>query len=428
MPRRTPGLSRAKPDLQAHHAAGGQCTAGAVRDRWGELGYRRLMHLISTTPDLTDACALLAKNDFITVDTEFMRESTFWSELCLIQMASQSEEFLVDPLAPGIELGPFFQLMAAPGVLKVFHAARQDVEIIYQKARIIPAPLFDTQIAATVCGFGESVSFSNLVKRVTGNEIDKSSQFTNWSRRPLSKQQLTYALADVTYLRPIYHHLMRELEKSGRAHWLSEEMAQLTAPATYDLHPEEAWQRLKPRVKSKKALAILMEVAEWRERTAQSQNVPRSRILKDEAIYDIANQAPQTAEQLSHLRSLHDGFSRSARGQDVLAAVKRALGRDLRTLPRIDQGGPPAPEAAALVELLKVLLKAVAARESVAPKIIATSEELERIATDVDPDTPALKGWRRELFGEQALKLKRGELALTVRNGAVEAIGVGAVI
>lgn len=377
------------------------------------------MHVVSTNSELAAVCKRLGEAPYVAIDTEFMRESTFWPELCLVQMAGGGDEVLVDPIADGLDLAPFFELMARERVLKVFHAGRQDIEIVYMKSGIIPHPVFDTQIAAMVCGFGESVSFSNLVKKVVGTDVDKSSQFTDWKRRPLTPKQLTYALGDVIHLRPIYEYLKKELDRSDRSHWLEEEMADLTSPATYDLHPEQAWQRLKLRVKSRKALAVLMELAEWRERSAQRQNVPRSRILKDEAIYDLANQLPQSPEQLTGLRTIHDGFARSARGQEVLAAVKRGLGRDLKDLPPLERGEQIPGEAVAIMELLKVLLKAVAADLGVAPKIIATTEELEQIALNKAPDIPALKGWRRELFGEAALKLKSGLLALKIENGAV---------
>lgn len=377
------------------------------------------MHVISTNSELAAACKRLGDAPYVAVDTEFMRESTFWPELCLVQMAGGADEVLVDPLAEGLDLAPFFELMAREQVLKVFHAGRQDIEIVYMLSGVIPHPVFDTQIAAMVCGFGESVSFSNLVKKVVGKDVDKSSQFTDWKRRPLTSKQLTYAIGDVVHLKPIYEHLRRELDRTDRSHWLEEEMTDLTSPATYDLHPEQAWQRLKLRVKSRKALAVLMELAEWRERSAQKQNVPRSRILKDDALYDLANQMPQTLEQLSGLRTIHDGFARSARGQDVLNAVKRGLGRDLKDLPPLERGDPVPVEAVAILELLKVLLKSVAARHGVAPKIIATTEDLEQIALHRSPDVPALKGWRRELFGEAALKLKSGLLAMKIENGAV---------
>jgi ribonuclease D len=377
------------------------------------------MHTITTTDELAAACRSLAAGAFVTVDTEFMREATYYPILCLVQIAGEGEEHLVDPLAKGIDLTPFMELMGNKAVTKVFHAARQDVEIVYAKSGLIPEPLFDTQIAAMVCGFGESVSFSNLVKKIVGADVDKSSQFTDWSRRPLSAKQLTYALADVTHLRPVYRHLEQEVGKSGRAHWLAEELASLTSPETYRMHPDDAWQRLKLRVKSKKALGVLMEVAAWRERTAQALDVPRGRVLKDEAIYDIANQMPQTGEQLASLRTLHDGFSRSQRGQEILQAVKLGLDRPARSLPPLERGTPVPAEAAAVLDLLRVLLKARSAEHGVAPKLIATTEDLEQIALEAEADVPALHGWRRELFGEDALRLKRGELGLSVRNGGV---------
>ncbi len=380
------------------------------------------MHVITSNSDLSDICSRLADRDFVAVDTEFMREQTFWPELCLIQLAGPEIEVIVDPLAAGIDLKPFYALMADERVMKVFHAARQDIEIVYSEAGLIPKPVFDTQIAAMVCGFGESVSYVNLVKRVTGRDLDKSSRFTDWSRRPLSEKQLTYALGDVTHLRDIYSHLKKELEATDRAHWLSEEMAELTAPGTYETHPEEAWQRLKMRVKNRKSLAVLIELAAWRERLAQAQDVPRGRILRDEALYDIANQAPTSPEQLSELRTLSEGFSRSQRAREIVDAVKRGLARDIKTVPALNHSQPLSAEASATTELLKVLLKASAARHRVAPRLIADAGDLERIATEAEPDIPALKGWRRQLFGEDALRLKRGELALTLVKGEVVAI------
>jgi ribonuclease D len=380
------------------------------------------MHVITSNSDLSDICSRLADHDFVAVDTEFMREQTFWPELCLIQLAGPEVEVIVDPLAPGIDLKPFYELMANERVMKVFHAARQDIEIVYSEAGLIPKPVFDTQIAAMVCGFGESVSYVNLVKRVTGRDLDKSSRFTDWSRRPLSEKQLVYALGDVTHLRDIYSHLKAELEATERAHWLTEEMAELTATGTYETHPEEAWQRLKMRVKNRKSLAVLIELAAWRERLAQAQDVPRGRILRDEALYDIANQAPTSPEQLSELRTLSEGFSRSQRAREIVDAVKRGLARDLKTVPPLSHSQPLSAEASATTELLKVLLKASAARHRVAPRLIADASDLERIATEAEPDIPALKGWRRQLFGEDALRLKRGELALTLLKSEVVAI------
>jgi ribonuclease D len=325
-------------------------------------------------------------------------------------------------MAPGIDLAPFWTLMANERIVKVFHAARQDIEIVFAKTGLVPHPVFDTQIAAMVCGFGESISYVNLVKKVTGVDLDKSSRFTDWSRRPLSEKQLTYALADVTHLRDVYRHLKAEIDASSRAEWLNEEMGVLTDPKTYEQHPEEAWQRLKLRVKNRKSLAVLMELAAWRERLAQAQDVPRARILRDEALYDIANQSPTSTDQMSELRTLSEGFSRSARAREIVEAVKRGLSRDMKTVPPIARGQQPSAEATALIDLLRVLLKASAARHRVAPRLIAGSDDLERIALEAEPDIPALKGWRRRLFGEDALRLKRGEIALTLEKGEVVAI------
>jgi ribonuclease D len=301
------------------------------------------MKLISRNDELAEACAKLGRAPFVAVDTEFMREQTFWPRLCLIQMAGNGTEVLIDSLAPGLDLTPLFELMVNERVLKVFHSARQDIEIVHHLARVIPHPIFDTQVAAMVCGFGEAVSYSMLVKRLLNRNLDKTSRFTDWSRRPLSERQLTYALGDVLHLRDLYPKLRAQLDKSERASWLSEEMAVLTDPATYELHPEQAWKRLKMRVKTPKSLAVLMELAAWREREAQTQDVPRSRILKDEALYDIASQAPRTVEDLGSLRTLHNGFARSMRGRAVLEAVARGLERDPKTIPPIERGEPMPP-------------------------------------------------------------------------------------
>lgn len=389
----------------------------------GSVGlHGQAMNVITTTRQLAEACERLSQHAYVAVDTEFLREQTFWPELCLIQLAGPQDELIVDPLASGIDLKPFFDLMANERVVKVFHAGRQDIEIVFAKTGLIPHPIFDTQVAAMVCGFGESVSYSNLVKRVVGHDVDKSSRFTDWSRRPLSQKQLIYALGDVTHLRDIYHYLRGELDGSGRAHWLSEEMATLTDPATYITHPEDAWKRLKLRVRSRKALAALIELAAWRERLAQSQNVPRARVLRDEALYDIANHAPTDVTKLGELRSLSEGFSRSARAKEIVEAVKRGLERDPKTLPSLNAQQGLSAQATALLELLRVLLKASAAKNRVAPKLIADTGDLERIATEAEPDVPALKGWRLEMFGADALRLKRGELALSVDRDSVVAV------
>jgi ribonuclease D len=382
------------------------------------------MRLITTTPALSDLCDRLGQHNFVALDTEFIREQTFWPRLCVVQLAGPDEDAIVDPLAPGIDLAPFFQLMANERVVKVFHAARQDVEIVWNQARLIPHPIFDTQVAAMVCGFGEAVSYVSLVKQVTGHNLDKTSRFTDWARRPLSDKQLAYALADVTHLRDVYRRLQSELEATGRLSWLDEEMAELTSPRTYETHPEEAWRRLKLRVKNRKGLAVLIELAAWREQLAQANDVPRNRVLRDEALYDIANSAPTETAQLGHLRTLSEGFSRSSRAKDIVEAVKRGLKRDPRTLPPLREGTGLPAEKQATVELLRVLLKACAARSKVAPRLIADAEHLERLAAEDEPDIPALRGWRYELFGAEAQRLKRGELALRIDKGEVVPLSV----
>ena len=326
------------------------------------------MNLITRNEELADACARLATAPYVAVDTEFMREQTFWPKLCLVQIAASGIEVLIDSQALDLDLTPLFDLMVNEKVLKVFHSARQDIEIVHHLAGVIPHPIFDTQVAAMVCGFGEAVSYSMLVKRLLNRNLDKTSRFTDWSRRPLSERQLTYAIGDVTYLRDLYPKLKAQLDQSERASWLNEEMAVLTDPATYELHPEQAWKRLKMRIKTPKSLAVLMELAAWREREAQTQDVPRARILKDEALYDIASQTPRTQEDLGSLRTLHNGFARSMRGRAVLEAVGRGLERDPKTVPPIERGEPMPPEAQAVVDLLRVLLKARAGSHGVAPK------------------------------------------------------------
>lgn len=377
------------------------------------------MNLISTTQDLADVCARLAGHPFVTVDTEFLRETTFWPKLCVVQLAGPDEAVVVDTLADGIDLTSFFELMVNEAVVKVFHAGRQDIEIIWHLAKLIPRPVFDTQVAAMVLGHGDSVSYDQLVQRLTGTLIDKSSRFTDWARRPLSPAQITYAEADVTHLRDVYLRLLRDLEKRGRNDWVAEEMAVLTSPETYRQDPSDAWQRLKTRVKKPRELGVLIEVAEWRDREAQSRDVPRSRVMKDEVLGEIAIQQPTTPEALSHLRSLPKGFERSSWGHAIIETVKRGLARDPKTLPRIERDRPITNGAQATVELLKVLLRMTAERHAVAAKVIATVDDLEQIASDDEADVAALRGWRRELFGEKALALKHGRLALAIDRGRV---------
>ncbi|MBP0114105.1 MULTISPECIES: ribonuclease D [Bradyrhizobium] len=379
------------------------------------------MDLITTTADLAAACSRLAKHPVITVDTEFLRETTYYPLLCVVQMASAEEAVVIDALAEGIDLKPFFELMGNEGVLKVFHAARQDIEIIWHQAGIIPHPVFDTQVAAMVLGYGDSIAYDALVEKVTGHRPDKTHRFTDWSRRPLTKEQMHYAVSDVTHLRDVFAALDADLKKRRRSEWVSIEMEVLTSPRTYDFHPERAWERLKTRVRKPKDLAVLMEVAAWREQEAQSRDVPRGRVLRDEAITDIATHAPTTLEKLAHLRSVPKGFEKSKWGADIVAAVERGLARDFSKLPKLEKPRNNS-NGAAIVELLKVLLRMTAERHAVASKVIATVDDLEEIAADDEADVPALHGWRRELFGDAALKLKRGELALAIEKGRV--IGV----
>ncbi|WP_332682218.1 ribonuclease D [Bosea sp. (in: a-proteobacteria)] len=376
------------------------------------------MSLITTTQELADACVRLAQHPFVTVDTEFLRETTYYPKLCLIQLASPDEAVLVDPLAPELSLEPFLALMADPKVVKVFHAARQDLEIVWMIGKLIPVPLFDTQVAAMVCGYGDSVGYEQLANDLAKARIDKSSRFTDWSRRPLTEAQLAYAESDVTHLRDVYLALAADLAASGRENWVAEEMAVLNSPGTYEVKPENAWLRLKGRIRKPKELAVLIELAAWREREAQHRDVPRQRVLKDDALMDIVQRAPRSVEALAELRSVPNGFERSRAGGEVLAAIERAQALDPQSLPRLErERGRPANGA--VLDLLKVLLKATADTERVAPKIIATSDDLEAIAFDDEADVPALQGWRREVFGEKALALKNGSLSLRVVRGRV---------
>jgi ribonuclease D len=379
------------------------------------------MDLITNTADLAAACERMSRHTFVTVDTEFLRETTYYPLLCVAQIATRDEAVVIDALAPDMNLAPFFELMANERVLKVFHAARQDIEIVWHQAGLIPRPIFDTQVAAMVLGYGDSISYDQLVQRITGDVIDKSNRFTDWSRRPLSPAQVSYAISDVTHLRQVFTALSEDLQKRGRSDWVGEEMEILTSPDTYRSDPETAWERLKTRVRKPKELSVLMEVAAWREREAQSRDVPRGRVLKDEAIGDIATHCPTTMEKLASLRSLPRGFERSKWGMDIVEAVKRGLARDFSQLPKLEKPRQ-GPNGSATVELLKVLLRMVSEQHGVAAKVIATVEDLERIASDDRAEVPALHGWRRELFGEQAISLKRGRLALAVEKGKVVAV------
>ncbi len=383
------------------------------------------MHLITKQSELEAVVAQLARSEFVTVDTEFIRETTFWPELCLIQMASPDTTALIDPLSPEIDLKPFFDLMANEAVLKVFHAARQDIEIIFHLGDLIPHPVFDSQIAAMVCGFGDSVSYDQLVQRITGTQLDKSSRFTDWRHRPLSDKQLEYALADVTWLRDVYLNLRDKLASRKRADWVNEEMEVLTSRETYDLHPENAWTRLKMRVRKPIELAVLQRVAAWREREARERNVPRGRVLKDDAIYEIAQQQPRDVAALGRLRTTPKGWERSSTAAGLLAAINEALAIPKDELPKIPRQASTSEGANAAAEILKVLLRIIAEKEGVAPKIIASSDDIERIASEGETaEVEALSGWRREVFGDKALRLLRGEVGIRFQNRRINVFDI----
>jgi ribonuclease D len=374
--------------------------------------------MITETEPLRAFCARLASEKFVTVDTEFLRETTYYPKLCLVQIAGEHDAALIDPLAEDIDLAPFLELMANEKILKVFHAARQDVEIILKMAGTVPKPIFDTQIAAMVCGFGDQIGYEAIARKLANAQIDKSSQFTDWSRRPLTNKQMAYALSDVTHLRTVYLALAEQIEASGRMTWLQGELDYLADPSGYVVDPEQSWKRIKARIQSKKQLATLMEVAAWREREAQVKDVPRGRILKDEAVGEIAIQVPQSREDLNQLRLLPRGSADSVIGKGILAAVTKALARDPSTVPPPKQRGEemtPAQEAAA--EVLKLALKIVSDNEGVAPKLLANSADIDQLAIDDHADIPALQGWRREAFGEIALDIKSGRAVIGLKDG-----------
>ena len=377
------------------------------------------MQIITTTKDLKEICKKLSGAEFITVDTEFLRDSTYWPKLCLIQIAGPEDEIIVDPLADKIDLDPFLQLLRNPKVKKVFHAARQDIEIFFHMDEVIPTPMFDTQVAAMVCGFGDAVSYENLIKRTSKVQIDKSSRFTDWARRPLTDKQLTYAMADVTHLRNAYEVLLDQIKKEEREAWVDEEMAILANPKTYNLAPEDAWKRLKSRHNGRRAAAILQKVAAWREAEAQDRDLPRGRILKDDALYEIANQAPKNKSELDSLRAVPKGFANSKAAQKLLAAIKAGLDVPKDELPVLTKPKPMPPGLTPVVELLKVLLKMKCEENHVAQKLVANVADLEMLAADDDASIAAMKGWRREIFGETALALKHGEISLGLNGRRV---------
>lgn len=380
--------------------------------------------VVTTNQELAEACARFVDVPYIAIDTEFMRDTTYWPKLCLLQAAIPGFAVAIDPLAPGIDLKPFFDLLARTKSVKVFHAARQDIEIFYHQAGMIPSPLFDTQVAAMVCGFGDAAAYETLVRELAHAQVDKSSRFTDWSRRPLTDKQIDYALSDVTHLCRVYESLTKQLEKSGRSHWLEEELDVLRAPETYELKPEDSWRRLKLRSGNRRFTAVLIEVAAWRERMAQERNVPRSRIMKDDALFEIAAQAPVTGDDLESLRGIPRGFSGSKGAAGLIEAVKAGLALPASAVPEIERGNSlPVPPV--LGDMLRVLLKIQCEQHGVAQKLIASSSDLDHIAADDNADVPALSGWRRDIFGGAALELKHGRIALTIRNRKPIVVPVG---
>jgi ribonuclease D len=377
------------------------------------------MKVITDTNELTACCARLALAPYITVDTEFLREKTFWPKLCLVQIAGPEDELIIDPLAPGMDLSPLYALMANTAVLKVFHAARQDVEIFHHDGGVIPRPMFDTQVAAMVCGFGDSVGYDTLARKISKVHIDKSSRFSDWSVRPLSERQLKYAMQDVTHLRGIYEWLARELHKNRREAWLSEEMATLTDPKTYVTEPRDAWLRIKTRGGNRRFLGVLREITAWRETEAQARDLPRGRVIKDEALLEIAAHPPHTLAEMGKMRSVTSGFADGKLGGSLLAAIRLGIEMPEADLPDLPDRDAPGPSTGATVELLKVLLKIKCEQDGVASKLVANSSDLDRIAADDDADVPAMHGWRREMFGLAALDLKHGRLAITMKGNKI---------
>lgn len=374
------------------------------------------MLILKTTEELAKACTALSKAPFIAVDTEFMRERTYWAQLCLIQVAGADVEAIIDPLAEGLDLQPFLDLLANHDIPKVFHAARQDLEIFFQLMGAVPAPLFDTQVAAMAAGYGDSVGYDRLVQAVLNRQVDKGSRFTDWSRRPLSDKQLTYAMADVTHLRDMYPKLRQELETKHRLHWLNEEMDILENPEIYRFDPKMAWKRMKLRKFTAPWLAVMRNVSEWREREAQSQDRPRGRILKDDAIYELAQQQPKTAEAMGRLRAIPNGFERSRLAKPLLEAIREAAEDPQGYAPEVAKPKRLPSGIGPIVEMLKVLLKLRAETIGVAPRLIANASDLEQLAADDEADIPALRGWRMEEFGKHALDMKAGKVCLRLKG------------
>ena len=378
------------------------------------------MQIITDTGALGAYVASLEGQPFVAIDTEFIRENTYWPKLCLVQLAGPSDEgVIVDPLAKGIDLKPLYDLLYDEKIVKVFHAARQDIEIFVHEGGETPTPLFDTQVAAMVMGFGDSIAYDALVQRMTGERIDKTSRFTDWARRPLTDRQLEYALSDVTHLRVVYSKMQAELARSGRASWVADEMAVLEARETYIVEPEDAWRRLKARSNKPRFLATLKALAAWREREAQNRNLPRNRVVRDESIMEIAADPPKSADKLAHVRGMNAKMANGPFGEGIMKAIEEVMAQPKDSWPRVPKAEPPDPALAPVVELLKVLLKRRCASHNVAQKLVCPAADLEKIAADDEADVQALKGWRREVFGDAALDLKHGRIGVAIHEGEV---------
>ena len=374
---------------------------------------------ITDTDTLRAFCKRQQGSQYVTVDTEFMREKTYWPILCLVQIGGPDDAVVVDAMAPNLDLTPLYNLMLDQSILKVFHAARQDLEIFYYKMGKLPGPIFDTQLAAMVCGFGDQIGYEPLVAKILGVRANKQSRFSDWSRRPLTDQQLNYALGDVTHLRSAYESLAKQLEENGRSHWLDEEMAVLSSTQTYATDPANAWKRIKSRNIDSKFLSVLQAVAAWREREAQQRDLPRNRVVRDDTLLDLASRAPKTLDELAHTRGLSNGFSKGKNANILLSAIAEGRALPKNQAPIKKMKPPLPPGIGPLTELLKVMLRQCSERTGVASRLIASVSDLEQVAADDNADVRTLKGWRRDIFGEQALALKRGELAIIVENNAI---------
>jgi len=385
------------------------------------------MTLITDNATLSEFCSRLKSSDYITVDTEFMREKTYWPILCLIQVAGPDDAAAIDALAEGLDLSPLFELFDDTSILKVFHAARQDLEIFFHLTGRLPLPVFDTQVAAMVCGFGDSVGYEQLVSKLTKHRIDKNSRFTDWSLRPLKKKQLDYAISDVVYLRPAYDKLRKRLHANGRESWTDEEMATLTRAETYRTDPKAVFRRIKCRTQSGRMLAVLRELAAWRETEAQRRDVPRNRVLRDETLVEMAHHRPRDVKDLARTRGLGANLANGRYGREILTAIEAGIAVPDDDCPS-PQLKPDLPRGIGpIADLLKVLLKAKCEQWDVANKLVASSADIDQIAAyGKDCGVPAMSGWRREVFGEDALRIRQGESGLVIDNGKVAIFDVDA--